>query len=64
VWQCDGEEIVEGIKLLARTEGIFTEPAGGTEVAVTRNSFNKDEFRVMNRSLLASPVTVTKLSRR
>ena len=30
------EEIIEGIKLLARTEGIFTEPAGGTEVAVTR----------------------------
>lgn len=30
------EEILEGIKLLARTEGIFTEPAGGTEVAVTK----------------------------
>jgi threonine synthase len=30
------EEIIEGIKLLARTEGIFTEPAGGTEVAVTK----------------------------
>ena len=30
------EEILEGIKLLARTEGIFTEPAGGTEVAVAR----------------------------
>ncbi len=30
------EEIVDGIKLLARTEGIFTEPAGGTTVAVTR----------------------------
>jgi threonine synthase len=30
------EEIVEGIKLLARTEGIFTEPAGGTTVAVTK----------------------------
>jgi threonine synthase len=30
------EEIIDGIKLLARTEGIFTEPAGGTEVAVTR----------------------------
>jgi threonine synthase len=30
------DEILEGIKLLARTEGIFTEPAGGTEVAVTR----------------------------
>lgn len=30
------DEIIEGIKLLARTEGIFTEPAGGTEVAVAR----------------------------
>ncbi len=30
------EEIVDGIKLLARTEGIFTEPAGGTEVAVAK----------------------------
>jgi threonine synthase len=30
------EEILAGIKLLARTEGIFTEPAGGAEVAVTR----------------------------
>jgi threonine synthase len=29
-------EILDAIKLLARTEGIFTEPAGGTEVAVTR----------------------------
>ena len=29
-------EIVDGIRLLARTEGIFTEPAGGTTVAVTR----------------------------
>lgn len=29
-------EIVEAIHLLARTEGIFTEPAGGTTVAVTR----------------------------
>jgi threonine synthase len=30
------DEIFDGIKLLARTEGIFTEPAGGVEVAVTR----------------------------
>ena len=30
------EEIVKGIQLLARTEGIFTEPAGGTTVAVTK----------------------------
>jgi threonine synthase len=35
------EEIVDGIKLLARTEGIFTEPAGGTEVAVTRKLIQK-----------------------
>jgi threonine synthase len=29
-------EIVEGIQLLAETEGIFTEPAGGVTVAATR----------------------------
>ncbi|MGE3275184.1 MAG: threonine synthase [Vicinamibacterales bacterium] len=29
-------EILAAIELLARTEGIFTEPAGGTTVAVTR----------------------------
>jgi threonine synthase len=30
------DEIVDGIKLLAETEGIFTETAGGVTVAVTR----------------------------
>jgi threonine synthase len=30
------DEIVEGIRLLAETEGIFTEPAGGVTVAATR----------------------------
>jgi threonine synthase len=30
------QEIIEGIQILARTEGIFTEPAGGTTVAVTK----------------------------
>ena len=30
------DEILDGIKLLASTEGIFTEPAGGTEIAVTQ----------------------------
>ena len=30
------EEVVEGIKLLARTEGIFAETAGGVTVAVLR----------------------------
>jgi threonine synthase len=32
----DEGEIVEGIRLLAETEGIFTEPAGGVTVAATR----------------------------
>jgi threonine synthase len=30
------DEIVEGIRLLARTEGIFTETAGGVTVAVLK----------------------------
>jgi threonine synthase len=30
------QEIVAAIQLLAQTEGIFTEPAGGTTVAVTK----------------------------
>lgn len=41
-------EIIEGIKLLAETEGIFTETAGGVTVAVTKkllenNQINKNE---------------------
>jgi threonine synthase len=45
------EEIVEGIKLLAETEGIFTETAGGTTVAVLkklvqRGALRKDELVV------------------
>ncbi len=35
------EEIVEGIKLLARTEGIFTETAGGVTVATTKKLIEK-----------------------
>lgn len=35
------QEILEGIQLLARTEGIFTEPAGGTEVAVAKKLIRK-----------------------
>jgi threonine synthase len=30
------DEIVDAIRLLAATEGIFTEPAGGTTLAATR----------------------------
>lgn len=34
-WATD-EEIIEGIKLLAKTEGIFAEPAGGVTIAVVK----------------------------
>src|ERR671925_1602272 len=42
------EEIVDGILMLARTEGIFTEPAGGVSIAVLRKlveegKIDKDE---------------------
>jgi threonine synthase len=30
------QEIIDGIKLLARTEGVFAETAGGVTVAVTK----------------------------
>ncbi len=45
------EEIIEGIKLLAKTEGIFTETAGGTTIAVLKKFaekgvFDKDEVVV------------------
>lgn len=45
-------EIIEGIKLLAETEGIFTETAGGTTVAVLKKlveagKINPDETTVV-----------------
>ncbi len=45
------DEIIEGIKLLAQTEGIFTETAGGTTIAVLkklaeRGVFDPDEVVV------------------
>jgi len=45
-------EIVEGIRLLAETEGVFTETAGGVTVAVTRKlieqrRINPDELTVI-----------------
>ena len=44
-------EIVDGIKLLAETEGIFTETAGGTTIAVLKKlveagKINPDETTV------------------
>ncbi|MEN3027739.1 MAG: threonine synthase [Aquificaceae bacterium] len=38
------EEIIEGIKLLAETEGIFTETAGGTTIAVLKKLVQKGAF--------------------
>ena len=38
------EEIVEGIKLLASTEGIFTETAGGVTVAVTKKLLEQERI--------------------
>ena len=39
------EEILDAIQLLARTEGIFTEPAGGTTVAATRALIQRGVIR-------------------
>jgi threonine synthase len=38
------EEIVDGILMLARTEGIFTEPAGGVAVAVLKKLVEKGKI--------------------
>jgi threonine synthase len=38
------EEIVDGILMLAKTEGIFTEPAGGVSVAVLRKLVEEDKI--------------------
>jgi len=39
------EEIIEGIKLLAKTEGIFTETAGGVTVAVTKKLIEQGRIK-------------------
>lgn len=38
------EEILDAIKLLAKTEGIFAEPAGGVSMAVLRNLLDSGEI--------------------
>ncbi len=43
-------EIVDAIKLLARTEGIWTEPAGGTTLAATIKLIQQGRIRATNRS--------------
>ncbi|OGW03888.1 MAG: threonine synthase [Nitrospinae bacterium RIFCSPLOWO2_01_FULL_39_10] len=39
------EELIEGIKLLAKTEGIFTETAGGVTVAVTKKLIEQGRIK-------------------
>lgn len=39
------DEIIEGMKLLAQTEGIFTETAGGVTVAVTRKLIEQGRIK-------------------
>ncbi len=39
------EEIIEGMKILAETEGIFTETAGGTTIAVLKKLAQKGVFK-------------------
>lgn len=38
------DQILEGIKLLARTEGVFTEPAGGAAVAALKSLIEDGEI--------------------
>jgi threonine synthase len=46
-------EILEGISLLAETEGIFTETAGGTTVAVTRKLITQGRLKATDRIVIA-----------
>lgn len=39
------EEIIEGMKLLARTEGIFTETAGGTTISVLKKLVEQGQIK-------------------
>lgn len=47
------EEIVAGIKLLAETEGIFTETAGGVTVAVTRKLIEQGRIHADDLTVIA-----------
>ncbi|HEU4389392.1 MAG TPA: threonine synthase [Blastocatellia bacterium] len=49
------EEVVAGIKLLAETEGVFTETAGGVTVAVTRKLI--DQGRIDPEGITVAAIT-------
>jgi threonine synthase len=47
------EEILDAIKLLAKTEGVFAEPAGAFSMAVPRNLLDWGRFQEMKSSSAA-----------
>ncbi len=49
------DEIVEGIKTLAETEGVWTEPAGGTTMAVTKKLL--DQGRIPRNESIVIAIT-------
>ncbi|MEK0370265.1 MAG: threonine synthase [Nitrosopumilus sp.] len=42
--ECNNQEILDAILLLARTEGIFTEPAGGVSIAVLQKMIEQGKI--------------------
>jgi len=42
--ECNNQEILDAIILLARTEGIFTEPAGGVSLAVLQKMIEQGKI--------------------
>jgi threonine synthase len=50
---CTDEEIVRGIQLLAETEGVFTETAGGVTVAVAQKLIQQGRIRKTDLTVLA-----------
>ena len=49
--EASDKEIADGIMLLAQTEGIFTEPAGGVSVAVLRKLVEEDKIEKDERTV-------------
>jgi threonine synthase len=49
--EASDKEITDGIMLLAQTEGIFTEPAGGVSVAVLRKLVEEDKIEKDERTV-------------
>ena len=47
------EEVVAGIKLLAETQGIFTETAGGVAVAVTKKLIEQGRIKSDDLTVIA-----------